>query len=578
MPDISANLSLPYIQPSQAQKHVTHNEGMRRLDALVHLAVSSTTQSTPPGVPQDGARFLLPISAGGAWAGQAGKLAVYEETAWVFYTPQAGWVAWVADTGESIVYDGTDWGPMLSTPDLQNLDQVGIQTTADATNRLAVASAATLLTHAGAGHQVKINKAGTADTASLLFQTNWSGRAEMGTTGSDDFAIKVSADGSAFNTAFQADAVSGRAQFPSGVSLPDFGNTALVNTAYVAALGGDLVANGTDALGNGYNFPAAVVRDAQVTPDLPAAFSYAGYAPGGLAMTQEIPVDPNQVYRLSSFLRQEGLSGDWSAYVNEERHAHSLGLQCLDVDGNAIEAFHHMRHAHGGTDSLTTLVAPLAPGDTVVQLSDASGWNENDSSAERRGLIIFGYRNGEGRLYDHYSRIVSFDLFALGQVDKGTHTVTLSAPLSASLGNPDDPSGIWPAGTAIANSAHGWSERRAFYEDLVPTAADTWYQTLHHIGGVDRSGGNVATNFPPGTARVRVMWRPNTTNQSGGSGAYPDTGSAHKVWFGGISMRPEPLAAQSRAVAGHVDLKVPDTDFASGSLSLTAPSMVVSLV
>jgi hypothetical protein len=76
-----------------------------------------------------------------------------------------------------------------------------VATDADATNRLAVASDAALFTHAGAGHQIKVNKATAPDTASLLFQTGWSGRAELGTTGSDDLAIKVSADGTAWTTA-----------------------------------------------------------------------------------------------------------------------------------------------------------------------------------------------------------------------------------------------------------------------------------------------------------------------------------------------------------------------------------------
>lgn len=31
--DSSPNLQLPYIMPSQAQKHVTHNEALRTLDA-----------------------------------------------------------------------------------------------------------------------------------------------------------------------------------------------------------------------------------------------------------------------------------------------------------------------------------------------------------------------------------------------------------------------------------------------------------------------------------------------------------------------------------------------------------------
>jgi hypothetical protein len=37
MPDTSHALSLPLIQPSQAQKHVTHNEALRILDAVVQL-------------------------------------------------------------------------------------------------------------------------------------------------------------------------------------------------------------------------------------------------------------------------------------------------------------------------------------------------------------------------------------------------------------------------------------------------------------------------------------------------------------------------------------------------------------
>ena len=33
--DQTTHLSLPYIMPQQAQKHVTHNEALRDLDAIV---------------------------------------------------------------------------------------------------------------------------------------------------------------------------------------------------------------------------------------------------------------------------------------------------------------------------------------------------------------------------------------------------------------------------------------------------------------------------------------------------------------------------------------------------------------
>jgi hypothetical protein len=73
---------------------------------------------------------------------------------------------------------------------------IGINATPDDVNRLAVMSDASLFSNAGNGHQIKLNKAAATDAGTLLFQTAWSGRAEMGLAGSDDFSIKVSGDGS----------------------------------------------------------------------------------------------------------------------------------------------------------------------------------------------------------------------------------------------------------------------------------------------------------------------------------------------------------------------------------------------
>ena len=42
------NLSLPYILPGQAQKHVTHNEAITALDAITQLAVLDRTRTAPP--------------------------------------------------------------------------------------------------------------------------------------------------------------------------------------------------------------------------------------------------------------------------------------------------------------------------------------------------------------------------------------------------------------------------------------------------------------------------------------------------------------------------------------------------
>ena len=203
MSDTSPILSLPYIQPSQAQKHVTHNEAIRILDLLVQLVVADADRTEAPATPATGDRHIVALGASGSWAGRDGQIAVWDTTGWLFYEPLSGWRADVLTTGSALRFDGAAWAD--TGPDFQNLDLLGVATTADSDNRLAVASTATLLSHAGAGHQLKINKAASPDTASLLFQTGFSGRAEMGTAGDDSFSIKTSADGSTWNDALRID-------------------------------------------------------------------------------------------------------------------------------------------------------------------------------------------------------------------------------------------------------------------------------------------------------------------------------------------------------------------------------------
>ncbi|MDB0035691.1 hypothetical protein N9E73_02125, partial [Planktomarina temperata] len=62
-----------------------------------------------------------------------------------------------------------------------------------------------------------------------------------------------------------------------------------------------------------------------------------------------------------------------------DRHAQVMGIMAFDADFQQITSTYHMRYASGGVDSLTTLSAPLAPGDTTVSVTNASGWNDADS-------------------------------------------------------------------------------------------------------------------------------------------------------------------------------------------------------
>jgi len=216
MSDISAKLNLPFILASQAQKHVTHNEALRRLDALVQTGVISKDTVIPPATPTDGDAYVVPIGATAAWVGQDGALAVWEDTAWNLYAPREGRTVWVSDMDALWSFDGSSWVETAPAVDFQGIPMVGINTTADAINRLSVSSSATLLNNAGAGHQLKINKGAIGDTASLLLQSGWTGYAEMGLAGENDFTIKTS-DGSSWFTAFKCNSADGRVNFPAGI-------------------------------------------------------------------------------------------------------------------------------------------------------------------------------------------------------------------------------------------------------------------------------------------------------------------------------------------------------------------------
>jgi hypothetical protein len=275
MPDDTDILGLPLILPSQAQKHVTHNEALAVLDVVVQLAVLTRNQTVPPTLAAVGDRHIVPEGATVEWAGRDGQVAVMTETGWQFHAPNPGWVAQVLTEGQAAVFDGLAW----STPSegAASFARLGVSATPDATNRLSVSSPATLLNHAGGGHQLKLNKATATDTASLLFQSGFSGRAELGTAGSDSFSIKVSADGTAWTTALVADAATGRISLPGGAALAS-GTAALPGLALAADPDSGLFSPGAGSLALTTSGVARVqVSDTAVQVDVPI---------GGSAVTQ----------------------------------------------------------------------------------------------------------------------------------------------------------------------------------------------------------------------------------------------------------------------------------------------------
>ncbi len=201
----SPRLNLSFVMPAQAQKHVTVNEGLERLDAIVQACAVSRTTVQQPQDPQFGDSYILPDGASGPdWDGEPeGAFLTFTDAGWSASHTLTGLRVWVKDIPALWVFDGANWTP-AGGPDLDALDRLGINAGADSVNRLVVKSDAELLTHddvtPGSGDARKvINRAGPGNTASVVFQNNYSGRAEFGLIGDDDFALKTSPDGSAFS-------------------------------------------------------------------------------------------------------------------------------------------------------------------------------------------------------------------------------------------------------------------------------------------------------------------------------------------------------------------------------------------
>ncbi|GEP06014.1 DUF2793 domain-containing protein [Methylobacterium oxalidis] len=300
MASTTRHLALPLLAAGQAQKHVTHNEALGLLDALVQLACLDKDRAAPPASPAEGDRYLLAAaSPSGAWAGLAGQIVLFQDGVWTGLQPRPGWLAYVADEGELYLYAGGGWTPLRGTiQSLQNLGRLGVNTAADGTNRLAVKADAALFSWddvtPGSGHmRLALNRRSAAEEAALVLQSGYQTRALFGLIGNDQISLKVSADGASFVPGFTSHPATGcfglglTATPTAGLHLTTVrsgtGAGAVTQDVQVNSYGGDAAAN-TPPIAT---FVAQVARGTPASPapikalDRFFGFFGAGWRPDG---------------------------------------------------------------------------------------------------------------------------------------------------------------------------------------------------------------------------------------------------------------------------------------------------------
>lgn len=109
--------ALPLLQSGQAQKEITHNEAIGRIDALVHLAVD-TRRSVPP-IAVDGAAWIVGPSPSVEWSDKVGQIAIFDDSGWSAIVPRDGCIAFVRDEGVFIHFAAGAWRDGWPVPSLE---------------------------------------------------------------------------------------------------------------------------------------------------------------------------------------------------------------------------------------------------------------------------------------------------------------------------------------------------------------------------------------------------------------------------------------------------------------------------
>lgn len=113
---VTTRYALPLLQSGQAQKEITHNEAIGRIDALLQLVVESRRTMLP--VAANGAAWIVVNGATGDFGARIGQIAVCDDGGWSFVAPRDGCIAFVRDEGVFIHFSAGLWRDGWTVPSL----------------------------------------------------------------------------------------------------------------------------------------------------------------------------------------------------------------------------------------------------------------------------------------------------------------------------------------------------------------------------------------------------------------------------------------------------------------------------
>ena len=276
----------------------------------------------------------------------------------------------------------------------------------------------------------------------------------------------------------------------------------------VYSKGTDLVTNGTAYLGNNTNFTNLIYSGADAPTGASGSFYAKSASAHGVMIDELIPFDPSKKYKFGFQMRQTVPAAVSRAYGF---------IAPYDISKRQITPEHYMFIP----DTLTTLAAPLNPGDTTITLTNSANWyglptKPAGANTYQRSIIFWDYVDDFGKAWPElsYSRnIYSGNRWADGGINATTHVITLSAAYNGPAK---------AAGTKLSNgSAGGAYVYMPSCTNVVVPETWTTYADVFSAGIKTPTGTQAAwsTGLPPGTASIKVGWLLN----------YPSGGGKHAI-------------------------------------------------
>lgn len=141
----TARHDLPYLFVGQAQKEITHNEALIRIDAILNPVIQKIETVAPVNLTLDdsGKCWLIGPSASGQWASKENQIAYWTGGSWRYLELPIGAAIFNIDQGVSITKTDTGW----YTP--TNIADVTGGTVVDSQSRIAINAILSLLRSKG---------------------------------------------------------------------------------------------------------------------------------------------------------------------------------------------------------------------------------------------------------------------------------------------------------------------------------------------------------------------------------------------------------------------------------------------